>query len=116
RRHGAVALDESALGAVTVGSGDETARLERRLDLEGALQALSPRERETCLWRLEGYALAEIAARLGISEGTVKSTQFTAVRKIRRLLRRSAAACSGRSASRRAGCSSGIPGTASRSE
>ncbi|MBI5241339.1 MAG: RNA polymerase sigma factor [Elusimicrobia bacterium] len=65
---------------------DETRVLEKKLDLERALAALSPREREVAAMRLEGYSLDEVAGVLGISEGTVKSTLFAATRKMRQRL------------------------------
>jgi RNA polymerase sigma-70 factor, ECF subfamily len=60
--------------------------LERKLELERAMGELSPREREISALRLEGYALNEIAEILAVSEGTVKSTLFTATRKMRKSL------------------------------
>mgnify|MGYP001586247491 CR=1 FL=1 len=63
--------------------GADLKRVERRLELERAMTGLSPREHEVAALRLEGYALGEIGAVLGVSEGTVKSTLFTAVHKMK---------------------------------
>jgi len=70
----------------SIGAPDEKEALERKLDLERAMAALGRREKETAAMRLEGYSLGEIAAVLGISEGTVKSTLFAATRKMRERL------------------------------
>lgn len=66
--------------------GDEREALEFKVDLERAMTALSPREREIAALRLEGFALDEIAGVLGVSTGTIKSTLFTATRKMRQRL------------------------------
>lgn len=62
---------------------DEREALEKKLEFERTLEGLSPREREIAALRLEGYSLGEIAGTLGVSTGTVKSTLFTATRKMR---------------------------------
>ncbi|MEK9145436.1 MAG: sigma-70 family RNA polymerase sigma factor [Elusimicrobiota bacterium] len=62
----------------------EREALDRRLEFDRAVKSLAPREREVVALRMEGYALAEIADIAGISEGTVKSTLFSAPRKMRR--------------------------------
>jgi len=67
-------------------AGEEREALERRLDLERAMEALSPREKEMAAMRLEGYTLGEIAEAFGVSEGTVKSAVFSATQKMRRRL------------------------------
>jgi RNA polymerase sigma-70 factor (ECF subfamily) len=64
----------------------EDEELEKKLDLERAMAALSPREREIAALRLEGYSLGEIAQSLEVSEGTVKSTLFSATHKMRKRL------------------------------
>ncbi|MBI5630609.1 MAG: sigma-70 family RNA polymerase sigma factor [Elusimicrobia bacterium] len=70
-----------------LGDGEvEREHVERRLELERAMSDLSPREREIAALRLEGYALGEIGAVLGVSEGTIKSTLFTAVHKMKEKL------------------------------
>lgn len=66
--------------------GRERSALERRLELDGAMQCLAPREREVASLRLEGYSLGETAQALGVSVGTVKSTLFSATRKMREKL------------------------------
>jgi RNA polymerase sigma-70 factor (ECF subfamily) len=65
---------------------DEMDRLERKLELEKAMTDLSGRERQIASLRLEGYSLSEISKILDISEGTVKSTLFSATRKMRKKL------------------------------
>ena len=65
---------------------DEFAAVERRLEFDRAMTGLGPREKEITAMRLEGYDLNEIADVLKISEGTVKSTLFTATRKMREKL------------------------------
>ena len=65
---------------------DEQEALDRKLDLESALGGLTGREREIAALRLEGLSLDEIAGALGVTTGTVKSTLFTATRKMRQRL------------------------------
>lgn len=65
---------------------DEIKAVERKLELERAMAKLSAREKQVAALRLEGYSLGEAAEVLGISEGTVKSTLFEAVQKMRRQL------------------------------
>lgn len=63
----------------------ESAELKERL--HAALAALPERQRvAVTLFDLEGYAHAEIAASLGIPEGTVRSDVFHARRKLREAL------------------------------
>jgi RNA polymerase sigma-70 factor (ECF subfamily) len=76
--------DEKLKGVVP--KSDEMDLLEKKLALENAMTDLSAREREIAALRLEGYSLGEISGILEISEGTVKSTLFTATRKMRRRL------------------------------
>lgn len=73
--------EESVRSAAT--GSDEQDLLERKLELERAMGALAPREREVAALRLEGYSLGEIAQVLRVSAGTVKSTLFAATRKMR---------------------------------
>ena len=55
-----------------------------RFRIQQALAALPERQRAAVtLFDLEGYAHAEIAAVLGIPEGTVRSDVFHARRKLR---------------------------------
>ncbi|MBI4423143.1 MAG: sigma-70 family RNA polymerase sigma factor [Elusimicrobia bacterium] len=65
---------------------DQETALDRRLDLERALERLARRERQITVRRLAGYELREIARALGVSEGTVKSTLSDARRKLRKAL------------------------------
>ena len=88
RRSSARLREVFYLDGVLAGLGkvraDETKSVERKLELEKAMESLSPREREMTALRLEGYSLLEIARRLAVCEGTVKSTLFEAVRRLRR--------------------------------
>jgi len=67
---------------------DEVVLAEWRLaQMRAAITALPPRQREVFeLSRLEGLRYAEIAARLGIAEGTVKAAMFAAVHRLRERL------------------------------
>jgi RNA polymerase sigma-70 factor (ECF subfamily) len=71
---------------VEAAAPDEFAAVERRLEFDRAMTGLGRREREITAMRLEGYDLNEIADILRITEGTVKSTLFTATRKMREKL------------------------------
>ena len=72
------------------GVGDPTEALLSRLDLEKAVAALGPpggSDRET--WQLlcvEDRSVAEVAALMGVPEGTVKSRAHRARRTLRRAL------------------------------
>ena len=60
---------------------------ERGAALRAALARLPPKEKAVFLLRHEqGMALADIAAALGIAEGTVKAHLFHAVQKLRRTM------------------------------
>jgi RNA polymerase sigma-70 factor (ECF subfamily) len=80
------ALDEAFAGNTDSPARDaERAELKERLGK--ALGALPERQRAAVtLFDLEGYAHAEIAAILGIPEGTVRSDVFHARRKLRESL------------------------------
>lgn len=66
---------------------DAAHRGEVRELLRTALARLSPREREAFVLRdLEGLATADVAERLGIEAGTVRSLLTLARRRLRRLL------------------------------
>lgn len=59
-------------------------RHELRLDLQAAIARLPDGQREVVVLALvEGRRYAEVAARLGIPEGTVKSRMYHAVRALR---------------------------------
>jgi RNA polymerase sigma-70 factor (ECF subfamily) len=59
-------------------------RRERWRRVAEAVQALPPRQRAAVVLRLYGgYSYAEIAAVMECSEGTVKATVFSALRKLR---------------------------------
>ncbi|MEK7667213.1 MAG: sigma-70 family RNA polymerase sigma factor, partial [Gemmatimonadota bacterium] len=61
---------------------------EIRAELAAALAELPPRQRAAImLFDVEGYAHAEIAAVLGVPEGTVRSDVFHARRTLRKALR-----------------------------
>lgn len=60
---------------------------EARIDLERAIAALPPGCRTVLILHdIEGFKHAEIAERLGVTEGTSKSQLFSARRTVRRLL------------------------------
>ena len=60
---------------------------ESRIDLERAISLLPPGFRTVLvLHDIEGFKHAEIAERLGVTEGTSKSQLFSARRAMRRLL------------------------------
>ena len=62
-----------------VGVGDDTERLHRVWSVRAALDQLPPADRELIrLLHVEGYAQQEVADRLGIPVGTVKSRSFKA--------------------------------------
>ena len=71
---------------VAAAGPDEMDAVERRFELDRAMTGLGPREREISVLRLEGYALDEIASILKINVGTVKSTLFSATRKMKEKL------------------------------
>jgi len=58
--------------------------LERRV--QGAINALPPRQREVAVLRAQGLGIADTAAALGMAEGTVKAHWFEARRKLEGLL------------------------------
>lgn len=63
---------------------DEFARVDGRLELTAALQALSPRERAVLVLRyFSDLSEADTAAELSVSVGTVKSTASRALAKLR---------------------------------
>lgn len=77
------------LAAVAAGAGPdrETARTLFRERLAEALGSLAERQRlAVTLFDVEGYGHAEIAAMLGVAEGTVRSDVFHARRALRRAL------------------------------
>jgi RNA polymerase sigma-70 factor (ECF subfamily) len=66
----------------------EAEAAEIRRELSAALAELPPRQRAAVtLFDVEGYAHAEIAAMLGVPEGTVRSDVFHARRTLRKALR-----------------------------
>jgi RNA polymerase sigma-70 factor (ECF subfamily) len=71
---------------------DPAAVAATRADLQAALNALGPaggEARELVRLRfIEDRSLADVAARLGIPEGTVKSRVFAVRRRLRATLRR----------------------------
>ncbi len=67
--------------------GDPSAGILRDLDVERALRQLPRRQREVVVLRYIGdLAVAEVAAVLGVSQGTVKAHQHSALRRLRKLL------------------------------
>jgi RNA polymerase sigma-70 factor (ECF subfamily) len=80
------ALDEAFAGN-TDSPARDAERAELRARIQQALATLPERQRAAVtLFDLEGYAHAEIAAVLGIPEGTVRSDVFHARRKLREAL------------------------------
>jgi len=80
-----------SLDSVSPASRDDPARTAGAIDLgqrlRTALATLPERQRlAVVLFDAEGYAQAEIAAMLGIPEGTVKSDVFHGRRALRRVL------------------------------
>ncbi|OGR77045.1 MAG: hypothetical protein A2X32_07115 [Elusimicrobia bacterium GWC2_64_44] len=63
----------------------QAAELERRV--QAAISALPPRQREVAVLRAQGLSGAEIAAALGMAEGTVKAHWFEARKKLEVSLR-----------------------------
>lgn len=78
---------EEGLAAGPESPARDAERAELRHRVKQALATLPERQRAAVtLFDLEGYAHAEIAALLGIPEGTVRSDVFHARRKLRELL------------------------------
>jgi len=84
RRYGAVvSLDESR--TLVAPSRDPSSEVV--LDLDNAIKALPHRTRAVFVLRdVEGFSTEEVASRLGISAGTVKSQLFSARRALARTL------------------------------
>lgn len=71
----------------TAGGSDDAERVARRLAFAQALRKLPPRQRVTLVCRYyQGLDVAETAAALGCSEGTVKSQTARGLAALRRLL------------------------------
>ena len=56
------------------------------LDLEAALQALTPRQRECCLLFAEGKTEREVAQELGLSRGNIHAYLEAARKKLKKIL------------------------------
>lgn len=84
------AEEDAALSAQAPRRDDPSDTIERaevRWAVARAVASLPPRQRAMVVLRLyQDMPYAEIAAVLACSEGTVKATMFTAVRKLRRAL------------------------------
>jgi len=79
---------EPYVAATGPGPAADAESAEIRAELAAALAQLPPRQRAAVtLFDVEGYAHAEIAAMLGVPEGTVRSDVFHARRTLRRALR-----------------------------
>ncbi|NPA90587.1 MAG: sigma-70 family RNA polymerase sigma factor [Chloroflexi bacterium] len=56
--------------------------------LREAINQLTPEQADVIVMRfLEGYSIAEVAERLGKTEGAVKALQFRAIERLRRLMK-----------------------------
>jgi RNA polymerase sigma-70 factor (sigma-E family) len=87
RRRREVLSEPSDLAALTPAGRDEHATADDRDQLTRALALLSPRARRIVVLRhLVGLPEAEVAASLGISVGTVKSTASRGLATLRALL------------------------------
>ena len=79
---------ETTVAASGLSPAAEAEASEIRAELTAALAELPPRQRAAItLFDVEGYAHAEIAAMLGVPEGTVRSDVFHARRTLRKALR-----------------------------
>ncbi|MEV8098296.1 SigE family RNA polymerase sigma factor [Kitasatospora sp. NPDC085879] len=73
--------------ATPASTGDFTAASGHRMDVVGALDTLSPRQRACVVLRFyEDLSVAEVAARLGCSAGTVKRHLSEAVARLGKVL------------------------------
>lgn len=84
RRH--ADLDDSAL--LTSGSSEsEALSREREARIWRQLQGLKPQQRNVFVLRyIEGWSTAEVAESLGLTEGSIKTHLFRAVRHLRKAL------------------------------
>lgn len=84
RRRNRRRRSEILAGIQPVADADMTAEL---LDLRAALAQLPEKQRvAVCLHYLGGFSVAEIAADLGVADGTVKSNLFDGRNRLRQLL------------------------------
>ncbi len=77
---------ETAAGAVpdAAAPGDEAAAVDLRVSLAAALRRLTPRQRAVVVLRyLEDLAETDVAAVLDVSVGTVRSTAYRALARLR---------------------------------
>ncbi len=69
------------------GGEDPASSVQRKLDVQQALQKLPEKHREVIVMNVyQGLTHKEIASILGIPEGTVKSRSFAAMRMLREML------------------------------
>jgi RNA polymerase sigma factor (sigma-70 family) len=81
------ALDEEGFAAAGKTPEEAVAALEERRRIWAAFRKLPRRQREVFLLRhVEGWSTAEVAATLGLAEGSAKRHLFRAVRHLRREL------------------------------
>jgi RNA polymerase sigma-70 factor (sigma-E family) len=79
--------ETSTAGPPEAGVPDHAAHVEARLGIVAAMKTLPPRQRATLVCRYyQGLDVAETAATLGCSTGTVKSQTARALATLRRLL------------------------------
>jgi RNA polymerase sigma factor (sigma-70 family) len=87
-RRKAASVREHAVIPENLPAKDPYASIEEALDLETLLRkaGLSPREKQVVLLRLDGLTLEEVAARLGVTVGTVSQLLSRVKRKISSLM------------------------------
>jgi DNA-directed RNA polymerase specialized sigma24 family protein len=70
-----------------MGTRSSTTKAERIAALKKAVQTLTEKERQICIWRKVGFSDEEIGSYLGLSAATVARTFSSALKKFRRVAR-----------------------------
>lgn len=97
RRTRAMPVDHKALEAAPAPRRTATDAVDERSELTALLAPLSPRERTIIVWRYYLDASeSEVAAHLGVSPGTVKSTASRALARLRSAHAESTATAAGK--------------------